>query len=523
MEQVNSPIQDVPNIIIVDDVPANLKILGNILKFEGYKVRPVPNGIMALKVAAMEKPDLILLDIMMPDMDGFEVCRRLKEDPKLKDIPVIFISALNDTRDVVKALKSGGVDFITKPFQAEEVIARVKTHLDLYRQSKRLEKQSKELQALIVTKDKFFSIIAHDLRGPLGGFMQLTEMMAAEFDELSPEEQKEMTIELSHSTRNIFNLLENLLEWSRMQQGQTAFQPLEINLHELASECIHALMDSIKNKSILLEVDIPGAQNVLADKNMIQSVIRNLVSNAVKFTPRGGKVYVSADFTEKNTLVFVVRDTGIGMNNGMISNLFQINGNIRRPGTEGEQSTGLGLLLCKEFVAKHGGELWVESEEGKGTAFYFTIPDNKISEDLTVENEILFVDDTTINLVNPKVLIVEDNENSMFVLKIITNTFSNRVLVAATGAKALEICHSNADIDLILMDIKLPDLDGLETTRQIREFNKSVIIIAQTAFGLNGDRELAIDAGCNDYIAKPINTAELLELLKKYFNRNNKA
>ncbi len=514
--------QDVPNIIIVDDVPDNLKILGNILKLEGYKVRPVPNGAMALKVAEIKKPDLILLDIMMPDMDGFEVCRRLKENPYLVDIPVIFISALNDTSDIVKALKSGGVDFITKPFQAEEVIVRVKTHLDLYRQSKRLEKQSKELQDLIVTKDKFFSIIAHDLRGPLGGFMQLTEMMAADFNDFTNDQQKEMIIELSHSSRNIFNLLENLLEWSRMQQGQVSFLRQDINLQELASECIHTLMDSIRNKSIQIEFDIPDAQKVFADKHMIQSVIRNLVSNAVKFTPRGGKVHISANTSENGTLVFIVRDTGIGMNHMMISNLFRINVNIRRPGTEGEQSSGLGLLLCKEFVEKHSGELWVESEEGKGSAFYFTIPESKLSEDLIVESKISFIDDSTINLVNPKILIVEDNENSLFLLKIITNTFSNRILVASSGARAVELCKSNTDIDLILMDIKMPGFSGYEATRRIREFDKSVIIIAQTAFGLIGDRELAIDAGCNDYIAKPINAGELLTLLKKYFNSGNR-
>lgn len=522
MEEVNLPIQDVPNIIIVDDVPDNLKILGNILKFEGYKVRPVPNGMMALKVAEMKKPDLILLDIMMPDMDGFEVCRRLKGNPKMFDVPVIFISALNDTGNIVKALKSGGVDFITKPFQAEEVIVRVKTHLDLYMQSKRLEKQSKELQDLVATKDKFFSIIAHDLRGPLGGFMQLTEMMAVEFNEFTSDQQKEMIVELSQSSRSIYNLLENLLEWSRMQQGQTAFRPEEINLRELLSECINALTDSIRYKSIQLNVDITDAQKVTADKNMIQSVIRNLVSNAVKFTPSGGKVNISADLSENNTLVFVVRDTGIGMNNMMISNLFQINANIRRPGTEGEQSTGLGLLLCKEFVEKHGGELWVESEEGKGTAFYFTIPENKLTQDLIVESEILFADDTAINLANPKILIVEDNENSEFLLRIITKAFSNRILFASTGAKAVEMCRRHVDIDLVLMDIKLPDLGGYEATRQIREFNKAVIIIAQTAFGLVGDRELAKDAGCNDYIAKPINIAELRLILKKYFNRESK-
>src|SRR5665647_1817769 len=254
MNEENLMSEDIGNILIVDDVAANLKILGFILKKEGYKVRPVPNGILALQAAEKEKPDLILLDVMMPDMDGFEVCRRLKDDQKLADVPVIFISALNDTNDIVNALKAGGVDFITKPFKAEEAIARVKTHLKLYQQSRTLQEQSKMLKELVATKDKFFSIIAHDLRGPLGGFMSLTELLADESFEFTPAEQKEMNLDLYKSSRNLFNLLENLLVWARMQQGQIVFNPVQIHLKELVSESITALEDAIRKKAIQVTV-----------------------------------------------------------------------------------------------------------------------------------------------------------------------------------------------------------------------------------------------------------------------------
>jgi two-component system sensor histidine kinase/response regulator len=506
-----------PNILIVDDVPANLMVLGHILKKEGYKVRPVPNGQHALLAAEKEEPDLILLDIMMPDMDGFEVCRRMKEIPKLAEIPVIFISALNDTNDIVKALTSGGVDYISKPFHAEEVLARVKTHLQLHRQSIVLRQQSKELQELIATKDKFFSIISHDLRGPIGGFMALTELMADESAGLSPEEQKEFIVELSKSSCNIFNLLENLLEWALMQQGNIVFKPEHIDLPELVNECTKTLHDSIHKKNIHLTVDVAADLKVYVDANMLQSVIRNLVSNAIKFTRAGGKISISADFTENKNLVIVVKDSGIGMNNAIKTDLFQLNRNTGRPGTDGEHSTGLGLILCKEFIEKHGGEMWVESEEGVGSSFFFTIPDHAISVFSKAGNNISIEDENINQLANLKILIAEDNENSGILIKILANAFSNRVLEAVTGLEAVEICRNHPDIDLILMDIKMPVLNGYEATKQIREYNKDVIIIAQTAFGFSGDREKALNAGFNDYILKPINKKQLYQAIRKYF------
>ena len=166
------------DILIIDDFPANLRILDEILTSEGYKVRPVLNGINALQSAEIEKPDLVLLDIMMPEIDGFEVCRQFKANPNLVDVPIIFISALNNASGIARAFTEGGIDYITKPFQAEEVKARVFSHLKFCRQQKELQDQKSELLELNAMKDKFFSIIAHDLRGPLGGIMGITEMMA---------------------------------------------------------------------------------------------------------------------------------------------------------------------------------------------------------------------------------------------------------------------------------------------------------------------------------------------------------
>ena len=365
-----------PYILVVDDIGANLKLLGDILNGGGYHIRPVTDGEMALKVAEKETPGLILLDIMMPGMSGYKVCRQLKENPGLKEVPVIFISALSDSYDIVKALNLGGVDYITKPFQAEEVIARVNTHYKLYQQSLELKKQRKELQELNATKDKFFSIIAHDLRGPFNGFLGLTQLMAEELENLTSEEIKDFTLSMRNSAADMFRLLENLLEWARMQQGLITFNREIAQLAPMVDESIAIILEPAKIKGIEINLDIPADITVFADRNILQTVVRNIVSNAVKFTPKGGKIKVSAKATNHNNVEISIEDTGIGMSSKMIDDLFRLDVQTNRKGTEGEPSSGLGLILCKDFIEKHGGKIWVESEEGKGSIFLFTIPNN---------------------------------------------------------------------------------------------------------------------------------------------------
>ena len=373
MDKVNVAGQYIPNILIVDDVPDNLKVLSGILKDNGYKIRPVLNGQLALEVAENEKPDLILLDIMMPRMDGYEVCHQLKQNPKLKDISVIFISALNDTRDIVDAFKSGGVDYITKPFQAEEVSARVATHLKICQQSNELQKQSNELRELNATKDKFFSIIAHDLRGPIGTILQISEFLPkkgnVDEDTLYSllESQKELT-------KNTFQLLENLLNWARSNTNQIEYYPEMLDINTIINASVNNVNYQAKSKNIDISVKCPDQIQVYADENMFRSVIRNLLSNAIKFTPKGGSISISVIPQENNTVVIAIKDTGIGMHQNIIENLFRIDAINNRPGTEGESSNGLGLLLCKEFTEKNGGKIWAVSDEGKGSVFSFNVP-----------------------------------------------------------------------------------------------------------------------------------------------------
>jgi signal transduction histidine kinase len=299
-------------------------------------------------------------------------------NPKLSDVPVIFISALNETKDIVKALTSGGVDYITKPFQAEEVRARVATHLQLYRQKIELKKQSEELHKLNNEKDKFFSIIAHDLRAPFNGFLGLTQILANELPSLTMKELNMIAVSMQKSATNYYSLLENLLEWAKIQRGMIPFDPQLSELLPIVEDGLAAVLESAKNKEIELTWLIPDKLEIFADYHIVQTVIRNLVSNAVKFTPKRGKITLSAKANDDNSIEIAIKDTGIGMNSELIESLFRLDKNTSRNGTEGEVSTGLGLILCKDFIELHNGTISVESEEGKGSSFLFTIPGHAI-------------------------------------------------------------------------------------------------------------------------------------------------
>jgi PAS domain S-box-containing protein len=237
-----------------------------------------------------------------------------------------------------------------------------------------IKQKNEELVKLNATKDKFFSIIAHDLRSPFNGFLGLTKVMAEELPSLTMSEVQQIAVAMSKSAANLYRLLENLLEWSQIQRGVFPFNPEVFQLGIVVGGSIDMIHESAKNKDITIATDSTGGLEVFADRNMIQTIIRNIVSNAIKYTPKGGKVQVSVKTSDDKNVEISIRDSGIGMSQILIDNLFRIDVKTNRLGTEGEPSTGLGLLLCKEFVEKQGGKIWVESETGKGSTFSFSIP-----------------------------------------------------------------------------------------------------------------------------------------------------
>ncbi len=361
-----------PSILIVDDTPANLHLLTGMLKDLGYKVRSVSDGQFALRTAKHDPPDLILLDVMMPDMNGYEVCSLLKADDELSDIPVIFISALNETMDKVKAFQVGGLDYITKPFQLGEVQARVATHLELHKQRRLLQESYEQLRKLEELRDNLVHMIVHDMRSPLTsmkGFLELLDMVEGEA--LSTDGREYVSI-VSKSTDNLIELTTTLLDVSKIEAGE---MPIELSECHPAS-IIRTVVDRLESLRKQRNVSVEGPDEtvtVRADAKMLDRIMQNLLGNALKFTPDHGSITVGFSVDSSGLHVYV-RDNGPGIPVESRERIFEKFGQASQNKNLQQYSTGLGLTFCKLAVEAHGGSIGVDSELGKGSTFWFTIP-----------------------------------------------------------------------------------------------------------------------------------------------------
>ena len=354
-----------PLILIVDDVPKNIQVLSTILHEKGYNICISTSGDQALEAISTEAPDLILLDIQMPVMDGFEFSKVLKANPKTKDIPIIFLTAVIEPEKILKGFELGAVDYITKPFNIPELTARVATHIEI----KRSREQLIELNA---TKDKFFSIISHDLRNPLGAIISTSELLLMYNFTNEPEKIQKFATSIHTSALLVNKLLQNLMDWASIQTGKLSPKIEKQNLKNITGEICLLSNEIVQGKNITLQNNIISDIIIDCDIEMTKTVLRNLISNATKFTNTDG--LISINCVEKESEIEVhVSDNGVGIKPENINYLFSIEKNLSTPGTNNEKGTGLGLLLCKELIEKQGGKIWVESQVGKGSTFKFTL------------------------------------------------------------------------------------------------------------------------------------------------------
>jgi two-component system, sensor histidine kinase and response regulator len=362
-----------PTVLIVDDNLNNVKIIALTLRSLNFKLVIATNGMTAVEMVEKTKPDLVLLDVMMPEMDGYETCRIIKSKKENTNLPIIFLTALTDKENTVKGFEVGGVDYITKPFNKEELISRVITHLELKFTRDKLEQTTVYLTSLNTVKDKMFSVIGHDLRSPLGSVKMTLEFLTESFEELSKDELKSTFDILQKTTDEVFSLLENLLGWAKSQSGNLSINKELIDLANLVNNVYLLNKGNLNYKNISFSSNIEKGTNIYADLNTITAVFRNLLSNAIKFTPEGGSISISAiKINDEVEIAFV--DSGVGIPEENIPKLFDSTRHLTTFGTNSESGSGLGLNLCNDFTLRNDGKLWVESIVGKGSTFFLKLP-----------------------------------------------------------------------------------------------------------------------------------------------------
>lgn len=364
---------DKVNVFLVDDTPENLGLLSGILRAAGYTVRMADSGRRALAMIESLLPELVMLDITMPEMDGFEVCRELKSKPSTSGIPVIFISALSDPLDKVKAFKTGGVDYVTKPFDADEVLARVETQIRLDRLRREMEAKNRELARLDELKNRFVGIAAHDLRTPLTALIGYSEVIL----EPGPADQArdhDMVKRIQRAAFFMLRLVNDLLDLSAIEAGSIRLDLAPTDLREIlrSSVELHGTLAAPKRIAVELQDDA-GPLLARVDEVKLEQVLGNLVGNAIKFSAPGTRVRVSLR-RDGDWARFAVEDQGPGVPAHELERMFEPFQTTSVKSTAGEKSTGLGLAIVKKIVVAHGGEVRAESVVGRGTTFHFSVP-----------------------------------------------------------------------------------------------------------------------------------------------------
>ena len=364
----NSMNQKKKTILIVDDNPMNLLLTSHVLENEGYATLTADDGRTALKELEKQTPSLILLDVMMPEMDGYEVCRLINANEDWTEIPIIFLTANAQTENLVEGFKAGGVDYITKPFKGEELLVRVKNHLELADSKKMIVEMNK-------SRDKLYSIIAHDIRSPLSGILQTVDAIDQGYFDPNSDDFRELIHHLKIRTKETSTLLTSLLQWTRLQSEEIQLDLKQNDISVVIKSCIQLLEANAHDKDIRLiyEDTLPGV--CIYDEVSMHTVIRNIISNAIKFTPIRGSITIRINQTGTE-LQISIQDTGIGMSDEVIKTIFERNQHFSSSGTANEQGTGLGLMLVKDFVKKNNGQIMVNSSIGQGTIFTISLPTN---------------------------------------------------------------------------------------------------------------------------------------------------
>ncbi len=353
------------HILIVDDQPINAAVLKKIVSQDNAaKISLASGGREALVMLKNDPPDLVLMDILMPEMDGFEVCEKIKKDPATRNIPVIFITSLNDPESISRGFDCGGIDYILKPFNSREVLSRVRAHLGL-------KLSNDNVMALSSWKDRLISILSHDMRGPFSNLVMYSEIMEKELDGVAPYFSSRFK-DIKNSIDSVCDMMENLLQWSRAQSLGPRLNPEAFKIKDIIDACIKSYAAYAADKKISLKSDFASSDEVFADRLLTEIILRNLIRNAIKFTA-SGEVVVKALVAE-GLITITVADTGVGIEPETLSRLLERSQPYSTSGTIKEKGSGIGLMICKDLAAVCGGKITANSRHGIGSEFSFTFP-----------------------------------------------------------------------------------------------------------------------------------------------------
>ncbi|MDR1481563.1 MAG: response regulator, partial [Synergistaceae bacterium] len=498
-------------ILVVDDEPVNIQVLTNLLLMRNYSVSKAYNGKEALDLIERgEEFDLVLLDVMMPKMSGYEVCRHLRERYSLFDLPIVMLTAKNRVQDIVLGFQSGANDYVQKPFDKEELFARVKTLLEL---------KNAMTAAMAANKAKSFFLanMSHEIRTPLNAVIGLTSLLAHTHMD---DKQRDYTEKMHRAAVALLSIINDILDFSKIDAGGMKLEHVSFDIRRTLEDMSMFFKERNTDSDISLVIDLDPAipMEIVGDPLRLQQIFINLVDNAYKFTEKGSvtvRVAVAERVSNEVILNFAVEDTGIGMSAKQIENIFSAFNQADNSYTRKYGGTGIGLAITRQMVELMGGKINVSSEVGKGTVFSFSCKfqiGGEISapEELEPDESVEDADKNTV-LHGLRVLLVEDNEINAMIAEELLNAVGIEVTTAENGKEALDILAETVNdgetsFDLVLMDLQMPVMDGYEATKVIRNTPEydAIPVYALTAHAFPEERARCLELGMKDHLTKPI-------------------
>lgn len=378
--QASDAVTSKGTVLIVDDIPSSLRLLSQMLRDHGYQVINALSGEIALSQVKVAIPDVILLDIMMPEMSGYEVCQQLKSNPKTAEIPIIFLTAVTDLPEKIQAFKLGGDDYVTKPFYIQEVLLRIEHQITLKRQQKQLNYLNQKLSQSNEELAQFAAVVSHELQSPLQTMIGLLGLLLAKSERFDQKTQKYLNY-IANASERIHHLISDLLTYSCLENIQPELEV--VDCQKILTQVLHNLKGAIAETGAVISIgcqpELSKTQPYILPKVMgnavqVEQVFQNLIANAIKFarpdlTPQ---IQITCQPDANGELIFAIHDNGIGIDPTNFHRIFQVFQRLET--VKNYPGTGLGLAICKKIIERHGGKIWVKSELGCGSTFYFTLP-----------------------------------------------------------------------------------------------------------------------------------------------------